>query len=92
MELLIGIKEVLLAVKNQTKPIVENEKKRQTATEVNSMERLSLAVNGIKEYEAMIDADEVRKMMLKVTATDLNNLIDEMLSTNPAMIVTGDLS
>src|SRR5258708_3827320 len=91
-ELLGGIKEVLLAVKNQTKPIVENENKRQTPTEVNSMERLSLAVNGIKEYEAMIDADEVRKMMLKVTATDLNNLIDEMLSTNPAMIVTGDLS
>jgi len=91
-ELLSGIKEVLIAARNISKDIVENENKRQQATPMSILNRLSWAVDGIKDHEAMINADKIRNIMASVKPKDINDLIKEMLETKPATIITGDIS
>ncbi|HEX6976870.1 MAG TPA: hypothetical protein VF185_00735 [Patescibacteria group bacterium] len=91
-ELLKGIKEVLLSIKKVSQSVVENEKKRQKAIPINAVARLSWIVNGIKDYGAMIDADKVRDNKLGVTPQILNELVDELISIPPTIIVTGDIN
>src|SRR5258708_5105332 len=90
-EYLSGIKDVLNTIKINTETAVKDEGKRQEAVLISVIDRFSWIVNGIKNYGAMMDADKIREMMLKVKPKDLDNLIDETLSIEPTVIITGDL-
>lgn len=87
-----GIIEILNSVKKITKNAVELEHKRQLATALSVQDRFSWVTGGLKRYGKIINADVLRSGMLKVDSNDLNKLIDNILSTPPVTIVTGDLA
>lgn len=87
-----GITDVLNSTKTNTKKAVKLENKRQTATPLPVMDRFDWVAHGIKLYGKIIDADKMRKGMLSVSADELNEIIDEITSTPPITIITGDLS
>lgn len=87
-----GVIDVLNSTKSITKEAVKLEHKRQTATPISVLDRFDWIAHGIKLYEQIIDADEIRKGMSVVTSDNLDNLIDEVVSIPPITIITGDLS
>lgn len=90
-ELSKGIKQVLINVKTKTEFMIINERKRQKATPISITDRLSWMIDGIKEHNAMINADMNRRLMLEVGHKDLDTILDTLLSIIPAIIITGDL-
>ena len=48
-------------------------------------------INGIKDYGAMIDVDKIRPIKSSVKSSDINSLVNKLLSTKPTKIVVGDL-
>lgn len=87
-----GIIEILNSIKEITKNAVELEQKRQLATPLSVQDRFSWVTGGLKRYGKISNADVLRSGMLKVDSNDLDSMIDNILSTLPVTIVTGDLS
>lgn len=86
------INKILNQVKTRTTDIIELEYKRQLATSINVRYRFNQIINGLEIYNKIIDSDVMRQNTLALTSHNLDNLIDEIISTPPITIITGDLS
>ncbi len=85
------IKKIITAAKDLTENAVNLEKIRQSATPITVSDRFSWVVDGLIKYDSIMDIDKIRGNKSKVKPVDLNNLINKLLLTKPAVIVTGDL-
>ncbi len=92
MNLLPGIKKVMDLTRKRVRFLVEKEKKRQLATPMSLTDRASWIEEGLEEFDSIIDADKIRMAMLQLTTKEYYKVIDSILSIEPSILVTGDLS
>ena len=90
-DFLRSINKILSLSETKIQNAVKNERKRQAATPINIVSRLSWIVYGLKYHDAMINADKIREIMLGVTEKDLKELSDQLQSIKPVTITTGDI-
>ncbi len=91
VDYLTGIKKVLSSVTEISDSLCDLEAKRQKATPILLIDRLSWIISGFKDHKAIIDIDKLRPIRTSVEASDINKLADQLLSVDPAVIITGDL-
>lgn len=92
-ELLPKLKGNVLATDdNQISQIIDLEHRTQKAIVQPVSTRLGLAFDGIKNYGFIVDADEVKRRYGNIKVEDLKSWREKFLTTDPAIVITGDLS
>lgn len=71
--------------------INRREKFMQEAIPMSMDNRLSILLNGLKNYEKIVDADKVKSLYLEITTSNLEDLRDKLLNIPPAFIIVGDI-
>lgn len=71
--------------------ILERVKKEKNASPISVKGRLAFAVNGIKRWGRIIDADKMRNISEQITMNNLAYWKDTLLTQKPSLFLVGDL-